>query len=41
MKYGMKVGMMSGHHGLYELGYIRATMGITKRYENVSFSETN
>lgn len=34
----MKVGKMSGRHGLYELGYIRATMVVTKRYESVSFS---
>lgn len=31
---------MSGHHGLYELGYICATKVVIKRYKNVSFSKT-
>lgn len=31
---------MSGRHGLYELGYIRATMVITVGSNIVKFSET-
>jgi len=27
-------------HGPYELGYTRATMGLTKRSENVSWSKS-
>lgn len=36
----MKVGSMSGRHGLYRLGYIRATMVVTMRSKDVSPSET-
>lgn len=36
----MKVGRMSGLHGLYELGYIRATMVITKRSDVVRLGES-
>lgn len=36
----MKVGSMSGRHGLYRLGYIRATMVNTIRGEIVRFSKT-
>lgn len=32
--------MMSGRYGLYELGYIRATRGITIRGKNVNFSKS-
>lgn len=32
---------MSGRHGLYGLGYTRATMVITKRCENVSFNKSD
>lgn len=31
---------MSGRHGLNRLGYIRATMVITKSSESVSFSKS-
>ena len=40
MRYRMKVGRMSGRHGLNRLGYIRATMVVTKRSENVNSSKT-
>jgi hypothetical protein len=40
VRYRMKVGSMSGRHGLYKLGYIRATMVVTKRSYNVSLRET-
>ena len=30
-----KEGMMSSHHGLYALGYTRATMGATKGRDTV------
>lgn len=40
MRHRRKVGRMSGRHGLHRLGYIRATMVITKSSENVSFSKT-
>ena len=40
MRYEMKVGKMSGRHGLNRLGYIRATMVVTIRCKNVSFSKT-
>lgn len=36
----MKVGNMSGRHGLYRLGYIRATMVVTERSEYVSASKS-
>lgn len=36
----MKVGSMSGRHGLYRLGHIRATMVITVRCDSVSFSKS-
>lgn len=35
----MKVGSMSGRHGLYRLGYIRATMVNTIRCKIVKFSK--
>jgi len=35
-----KVGITSSLHGLYELGYRRATMIITKRCKNVNFSKS-
>lgn len=40
MRYGVKVGSMSGRHGLYRLGYIRATMAVTMRSNDVSLSKT-
>lgn len=40
MRYRMKVGRMSGRHGLNRLGYIRATMVVTVRCDNVNFSKT-
>lgn len=36
----MKVGSMSGRHGLYRLGYIRATMVITMRGDGVNPSKS-
>lgn len=36
----MKVGSMSGRHGLYRLGYIRATMVNTVRCYGVSLSKS-
>ena len=40
MRHGAKVGSMSGRHGLYRLGYIRATMAVTIRSNDVSLSKT-
>lgn len=40
MKYRMKEGRMSGRHDLYRLGYIRATMVVTNRGDNVNFSKS-
>lgn len=40
MRHGAKVGSMSGRHGLYRLGYIRATMAVTIRSKDVSLSKT-
>lgn len=40
MRCKMKNGSKSGLHGLYKLGYIRATMVITKRSKFVRVSKT-
>lgn len=40
ISYRMKVGRMSGRHGLYELGYIRATMVVTIRNKDVNLSKS-
>ena len=37
---GVKVGRMSGRHGLNRLGYIRATMVTTERSDVVRLSES-
>ncbi len=36
-----KVGMTSSHHGLYGLGYTRATMAGTEGYKSASWSQSH